>query len=122
MARAVAEKNPRKAIRRIARILKKHPKAVLLFGKAGVQIGSAIALVETKSKIKVIDGISVNVYGGKELKTKKTTIGIGVEKNLIDVNDLIKIGMGFYATERVDELMYLKRPDFSIGVSGTLRF
>lgn len=75
-----------------------------------------------KSKIKVLNGISVNVYGGENLKTKSATAGIGIEKKVIDFRDLIKVGIGAYATKDLEKMLDWSRPDISFGASFTMKF
>ena len=95
----------------------------MLIGKGGVEAGTALALVETKHKKWILDSVSVNVYGGKNLKTKDYTAGIGVEKKLFDIKSLINIGAGVYMTKPVKELLDLDvKPDVKFGISGSWRF
>lgn len=69
-----------------------------------------------------MDAVSFNLYAGKSLHDYESKIGIGIEKNIININDLVDIGLGMYATKDTDKLLDNVRPDVSIGVSGTLRF
>jgi len=87
-----------------------------------VETGTAVSILTTKSKLKVLDSINVNLYGGKNLKTKNFTIGAGVEKE-INVNELFKVGVGLYGSRSVKDFFNLDIPtNWSVGISGTLRF
>ncbi len=86
-------------------------------------MGTAVALYETESKIKILDGISVNAYAGKELIFgDDATVGLGIEKEIVNVNDLIKVGAGVYATKKLKNIFDGKRPNFNVSLSGTFRF
>jgi len=110
----------------IAALLKTNPKGVVLFGEDGVDVGTAIALVESKSKHKVLDKWSVNAFAGNNINRDKVTLGVGIEKHIVDIKDTIRIGAGIYATKDARDFLYMqglkKMPNVKVGISGTWRF
>lgn len=120
-------------MRTVAKVLKKSPKGVVLFGKDGIGVGTAVSLYETKVKdtsgkkkiLKVIDNISVDVYGGRNLKTSQTEFGLGVDKGF-DIKNLFRIGAGIYVTKSTKDMFskegWRKAPNISLGLSGSWKF
>ena len=110
-------------IKTVAKALGKNVKGIVLFGKSGLAVGTGIGIVESKSKIKILDKISIDVFGGKNLKTNKVIAGVGVMKKLVNIKDLIDVGAGVFATKPVADFLNMKvRPDFSVGISGSWKF
>lgn len=94
-----------------------------MFGTNDIETGTALALIETKSKLKILDKISVNVYAGKSLKSSNWKAGIGIEKELFNINNIISIGAGYWMTKSVKNMFNSKFPiNHSIGLSLTGRF
>lgn len=107
-----------------ARLLKKHPKGVLLIGNKGAEIGTAFSLIESKHKNPVLDGWAVDVYGGKRLKTRETTIGAGISKTVYK-KDCFEIGAGIYGTKSMKTLFdrdFKKGLNIAAGISGKWKF
>ena len=110
----------------VAALLNRNPKGVVLFGEDGVDVGTAVALVESNSKHKVLDKWSLNGFAGSNLNRDKVTLGIGIEKHVVDIKDAVRIGVGVYATKDARDFLYLqglkKLPNVKLGISGTWRF
>ncbi len=88
-----------------------------------MEVGTAVALYETESKIKILDGISINAYAGKEVVfNDNSTVGLGIEKEIINIHDIVNVGAGVYATKRLKDLFDGNRPNFNVGISGTIKF
>ncbi len=83
-----------------------------------------MSLIETDlPDLKILDKISVNLYAGKSLKSSNWKAGIGIERELININDLFSIGMGGYVTKGVKEMFNPKAPiNYSVGLSLTGKF
>ena len=98
----------------------------MLFGESGVKVGTAIGLIESKSSIKILDKISVNVAGVKNLSTDDVHFGIGIEKNILNIGNVFDIGAGVYMTKSVKDMFsadtWATLPEFNVGISGTWRF
>lgn len=110
-------------IKIIAGVLKKHLKAVFLFGIEGAETGTAVAFIETDSDLKIIDKISVNVYAGKSLSSGNWRAGIGIEKEIFNLSNLFSIGGGVYFTREIREMFNKKSPtNIAIGLSLSGRF
>ncbi len=106
----------------MANALKKYPKAVFLFGSNDVETGTAVSLIETKSDIKILDKISINVYAGKSLKSDSWKAGIGIEKEIVGLK-MFSIGGGYYMTKEVKNMFNGKSPiNHSIGFSISGKF
>jgi hypothetical protein len=120
---AISNNDPKRFIDIACRVFKKYPKAVILFGLEDIQTGTAFSLLESKSDLKIFDKISLNVYAGKSLTTDVWKAGIGIEKELININDLVSIGGGYYMTKSVNEMLDMKAMiDHSVGLSFTGKF
>lgn len=123
ITKAIAGRNPEAVIKIAASIFEEYPKAVILFGTEDIETGTAVALVETKSKFKLLDKISVNVYVGKSLKSSDWKAGIGIEKELFNINNIISIGGGYYITKEIKTMFGSgSKINHSIGLSLTGKF
>ena len=106
-------------------ILNKHPKAIILLGTKGIETGIAVSLITSKSEKPVLNGWSVDVYGGKRLKTKEKTVGIGIGKTILD-EGAFEVTAGIYATKPLstffDKTNYGRDINYSVGVAGRWKF
>ncbi len=110
-------------IKIIAGVLKENLKAVFLFGTEGAETGTAVALIETKFDLKIIDKISVNVYAGKHLSSGNWRAGVGIEKDIFDISNLFSIGGGVYFTRDIKDMFSKESPtNIAIGLSLSGRF
>lgn len=120
---SIVKKNPDAIIKIMANVLKEYPKGVFLFGTKDAETGTAVALIESKSKIKILDKISVNLYAGKSLTSNNWKSGIGIEKKILKVADIFDVGIGAYVTRNVKDMFSKKtKTNYSIGFSLTGRF
>lgn len=107
-----------------AQFLKKQPEGVLLVGNKGAEVGTAFSLIESKHRSPVLDGISLKVYGGKRLKTKENTVGLGISKRILK-KDRFELGLGVFATKSVKTIFNRNFKDglnIAVGFSGKLKF
>ena len=105
-------------MRLAAKLLNKNLKGVILYGTDGIKTGLALSLYETKSKIKILDGVSLNVFSGNDYN-----VGLGIEKKVIDVNKIFNVGVGVYATRPVNNFFNKNtKTSLNIGLSGTWKF
>lgn len=107
----------------VGAVLGKRPKAAVLLGTKGAETGIAISLVESKSKKKVLDGWTVDVFGGTRLKSKQATVGLGVTKKIFD-NEVISLGAGLFVTKPLRNFLDMnsfksgKDLNFAVGITG----
>ena len=80
-------------------------------------------MIESKSDIKILDKISVNVYAGKSLTSSNWKAGIGIEKKIVDIGKIFSVGAGVYATRNVKDFFSKEtKTNYSIGLSLTGKF
>jgi hypothetical protein len=78
--------------------------------------GVSVELFETKSGKKILDGWSLDVFGGSK------RCGLGVAKDVFKRKKL-EIDAGVYVTKRLKDVLDFKiKPEVSIGLSGQWRF
>lgn len=103
----------------MAAFLNYKSKAIILIGNKGVETGLAVNLIKLKNRKKILDGWTVDLYGG--YRKKERTLGIGVNKNIIE-NDLMEIGAGLYITKPLRNFLEKQNTNFCFGVSGKWLF
>ena len=84
---------PREAVKTIAKILKRKPKAILLIGSK-VSQGVAMELVESKSNKWILNGWSIDGVGTGD------SVGVGIAKDIVDT-DLVAVDTGLYITRAI---------------------
>jgi hypothetical protein len=118
----VQKKDAESILKLTAKILKKNTKGVVMYGTAGFQSGTAVVMYETESKNKILDSISLNAYAGTDWN-RESHLGIGIEKKILTIKNVVDIGGGVYATRKVKHFFDKnKGMDFNIALSGQWKF
>jgi hypothetical protein len=86
----MSDTTPKKIMDVVSDIIGIKPKATVLVGSE-VEVGASLEVVESKSKKWMLDGWSIDVFGGSK------SIGVGVAKDLFD-SEHIEVDAGVYAT------------------------
>jgi len=95
----------------VAVFLGKRPKATVLFSGDGLNdFGLSLEVVESKSKKWILDGISLDLMGGKK------NVALGVSKDLYK-NSFIEIDAGLFISRPIANLLDGKT-ELNIGISG----
>ncbi len=74
--------------------MKKNTKGTILFNGKDFECGVSVEALDTKSKLWILDGWSIDGFGNKK------NIGIGIAKDLYKTK-LIEIDAGIYATKEL---------------------
>jgi len=110
-----ARGGPLALIKAAAVILKKQPKGTILIGQQN-DVGLSLELVESKHDKWILDGWSVDAFGGKK------SIGMGVAKDLWS-NDLVEVDAGVYVTRPFKDFFDKNTGlNVSAGISAGFRF